>query len=173
MPARGGDRMTRQARRTDGAPGGPDPSSCLLGPSSDRQVASTRTRAMAAALHVGTLLAGALLAGAVLMAAPPSARAAETPSKSPAARGAGTLLSGAFAPESAPPDRPRALLCGALIDGRAATPRRGPVAVVVKGDRIVTIVGRDVVPKDAEVIDLGGATLLPGLIELHSIPLIS
>jgi len=80
-------------------------------------------------------------------------------------------LSGGFAPETAPPKTPRAILCGALIDGRADTPRQG-VAILVEGDRIAKVGGRDIVPKDAEVIDLGSATVLPGLMDLHSHPLI-
>src|SRR3954467_6832946 len=41
-----------------------------------------------------------------------------------------------------------------------------PAVVVVRGDRIVSVGGS--VPADARVIDLGGATLLPGLIDLHT-----
>src|SRR5262245_58072435 len=41
-----------------------------------------------------------------------------------------------------------------------------PAVVVVRGDRIVSVGGS--VPADARVIDLGGATLLPGLVDLHT-----
>jgi imidazolonepropionase-like amidohydrolase len=47
------------------------------------------------------------------------------------------------------------------------------VAIVIEGDHIVRVGGPDIVPKGAEVVDLGGATLLPGLIDLHSHPLIA
>src|SRR3954447_1411822 len=41
-----------------------------------------------------------------------------------------------------------------------------PAVVVVRGDRIVAVGGS--VPADARVVDLGSATLLPGLIDLHT-----
>src|ERR1041384_904731 len=41
-----------------------------------------------------------------------------------------------------------------------------PAVVVVRGDRIVSVGGS--VPAGARVIDLGDATLLPGLIDLHT-----
>src|SRR5262245_15903403 len=41
-----------------------------------------------------------------------------------------------------------------------------PAAVVIRGDRIVSVGGA--VPADARVVDLGGATLLPGLVDLHT-----
>jgi imidazolonepropionase-like amidohydrolase len=112
-----------------------------------------------------------LVALVVLLPAPLAA--AEPAAKTPAAATAAGPLSGAFAIETVPPTTPRAILCGALIDGRSATARRGPLAIVIEGDRIVKVGGRDIVPKNAEVIDLGGATVLPGLMDLHSHPLIA
>src|ERR1041384_7411571 len=41
-----------------------------------------------------------------------------------------------------------------------------PAVVVVRGDRIVSVGGA--IPADARVVDLGAATLLPGLIDLHT-----
>jgi imidazolonepropionase-like amidohydrolase len=54
-----------------------------------------------------------------------------------------------------------------LIDGRGGTPLE-PAMVRVEGERI-TAVGRTLpVPAGARVIDLGSATMLPGLIDLHT-----
>jgi imidazolonepropionase-like amidohydrolase len=54
-----------------------------------------------------------------------------------------------------------------LIDGRGGAVM-SPAVVRVEGDRI-TAVGRELpVPAGARVIDLGSATLLPGLIDLHT-----
>jgi imidazolonepropionase-like amidohydrolase len=114
-------------------------------------------------------LAAALLALSAISAVP----AAAADAKSPAVAMSSGPLSGAFAPESTPPPGPRVLLCGALIDGRANTARKGPVAIVIEGDHIVKVGGPDIVPRGAEVLDLGGATVLPGLIDLHSHPLIA
>lgn len=52
-----------------------------------------------------------------------------------------------------------------LIDGASAT-ARGPVWVVVSGDTIEAV--RMSAPAGMEIIDLGEATLLPGLIDLHT-----
>jgi imidazolonepropionase-like amidohydrolase len=57
-----------------------------------------------------------------------------------------------------------------LIDGVSAAPRAG-VAVVVDGDRIVALGAAGELAArypGARVIDLGGATLLPGLIDAHT-----
>ena len=57
-----------------------------------------------------------------------------------------------------------------LIDGRSDVVQNN-VAIVVQGDRILAV-GRNAdiaskIPTGAQVIDLGGATLLPGLIDNH------
>lgn len=54
-------------------------------------------------------------------------------------------------------------------DGTADAPRTG-VVVLVRGDRIVAVGTPAAVnaPRSARVIDLPGATLMPGLIDLHS-----
>src|ERR1041384_8638907 len=41
-----------------------------------------------------------------------------------------------------------------------------PAVVVVRGDRIVSVGGA--IPADARVVDLGAATIVPGLIDLHT-----
>ena len=54
-----------------------------------------------------------------------------------------------------------------LIDGRGGAPV-APAMVRVEGDRIAGVGSGLAVPAGARVIDLGGATLLPGLIDLHT-----
>ncbi len=54
-----------------------------------------------------------------------------------------------------------------LIDGRGGRPV-SPVMVRIEGDRIAEVGARVEVPHGARVIDLGSATLLPGLIDLHT-----
>ncbi len=57
--------------------------------------------------------------------------------------------------------------CGRLIDGTGAAPLTSAV-VVIEGDRIVAVGAGLAVPEGATVIDLGGATVLPGLIDCHT-----
>jgi len=59
------------------------------------------------------------------------------------------------------------LKAGRLIDGRGGTPL-APAMVRVEGERIIEVGSRVPVPAGARVIDLGSATLLPGLIDLHT-----
>jgi imidazolonepropionase-like amidohydrolase len=54
-----------------------------------------------------------------------------------------------------------------LIDGQGGAPIADPV-VVIEDDRIARVGAGLPVPAGAEVIDLGGATLLPGLIDCHT-----
>jgi imidazolonepropionase-like amidohydrolase len=56
---------------------------------------------------------------------------------------------------------------GRLVDGRGGTPL-APAMVRVEGERIVAVGRRLDVPTGAAVLDLGPATLLPGLIDLHT-----
>jgi imidazolonepropionase-like amidohydrolase len=63
-----------------------------------------------------------------------------------------------------------ALRCGQLIDGRSEQPRKN-VVVLVEDGRIVSI-GDDSATEGARVIDLSDATVLPGMIDAHSHPLL-
>lgn len=54
-----------------------------------------------------------------------------------------------------------------LIDGRGGPPLE-PAMVRIEGERIIEVGRQLTVPKDARLIDLGNATLMPGLIDLHT-----
>lgn len=55
---------------------------------------------------------------------------------------------------------------GHLIDGVTAT-LQGPSSIVIRDDRIVGVRSGFIVPAGATVVDLSGATVLPGLIDCH------
>ncbi len=54
-----------------------------------------------------------------------------------------------------------------LIDGRGGAPL-SPAMVRIEGDRIADVGSRLALPPGTRLIDLGDATLLPGLIDLHT-----
>ncbi len=56
---------------------------------------------------------------------------------------------------------------GKLIDVEAGEVR-ADLAVVIRGDRIEAVVPSAEAPADAQTIDLGGSTVLPGLIDCHA-----
>ena len=61
----------------------------------------------------------------------------------------------------------RTAVCAAwLFDGTSATLRARPM-LVFEGGRIVTVDYQVDPPPDADVVDLAGATLLPGLVDTH------
>jgi imidazolonepropionase-like amidohydrolase len=101
------------------------------------------------------------LAFAALAQAPTAPPAHPTGSPGAAAR-----------PAAAPAQPPQLTLLKAarLIDGRASAPREG-LALLIEGDRIREIGEPAALARKAptaRVVDLGGATLLPGLIDAHT-----
>ena len=62
-----------------------------------------------------------------------------------------------------------AIICKQIIDGRSDKPIHS--VIVIEGERIKNIGGKDIIPKGAVVVDLSGYTILPGFIDLHCHPL--
>jgi imidazolonepropionase-like amidohydrolase len=81
-----------------------------------------------------------------------------------------SALVAAVEPPVAPSGR-FALRAARLVDGAADTVRRDAV-VVVEGERIAAVGGDELLAPGLAVIDLGGSTLLPGLVDAHVHPLI-
>ena len=63
------------------------------------------------------------------------------------------------------PARPTVLRAARMLDVRQGIIRPSPM-IVIQGGKIVSI--NEPPPKDAEEIDLGDSTLLPGLMDVHS-----
>ncbi|RLA28807.1 MAG: hypothetical protein DRQ63_02605 [Gammaproteobacteria bacterium] len=79
------------------------------------------------------------------------------------------LASGnSLAQESLRPDRPVALVGGMLLDGYEAEPIHHSVVVFENG-RITAVGSKDntEIPDNAVIIDTGGKTVMPGLIDAH------
>src|SRR5712691_5972269 len=76
-----------------------------------------------------------------------------------------TLIVFLFASSVFAADKPIVIRAARLIDGRGGNPA-SPAVIVVRGNRIESIGGP--VPADAQTIDLGDMTLLPGLIDAHT-----
>jgi imidazolonepropionase-like amidohydrolase len=70
-------------------------------------------------------------------------------------------------PQPPAPKKVTVIKAARLIDGQGGAPLANPV-LVIEGDRIARVGTALPVPAGAEVIDLGGATLLPGLIDCHT-----
>jgi imidazolonepropionase-like amidohydrolase len=88
-------------------------------------------------------------------------------------RAAGLLLAALAAAHVAPTvaaETPAAIVvvkAARLIDGRGGAPL-SPAMVRIEGDRIAEVGARLAIPPGSRLIDLGDATLLPGLIDLHT-----
>jgi imidazolonepropionase-like amidohydrolase len=63
--------------------------------------------------------------------------------------------------------RPIAIRAARLIDGRNASPVLDAV-IIIDGEKITAVGSRLPIPQGAAVLDLGDATLLPGLIDSHT-----
>jgi imidazolonepropionase-like amidohydrolase len=80
------------------------------------------------------------------------------------------LLAGSAAAQPTPqsnPNKARVVRAARLLDVRTGAFIENPV-IVIENERITAVGPSLPVPEGAEVIDLGGATLLPGLIDGHS-----
>ncbi len=76
----------------------------------------------------------------------------------------------ALLPLSAASGAVTALVAQRVIDGRSNTLGTATV-VLVEGDHISAIGDRSIIPAGAEIVELGDATLLPGMINAHEHPL--
>jgi len=70
-------------------------------------------------------------------------------------------------PQATPPAKVTVIKATRLVDGQGGAPIVNPV-LVIEGDRIARVGAGLSVPAGADVIDLGAATLLPGLIDCHT-----
>jgi imidazolonepropionase-like amidohydrolase len=78
-----------------------------------------------------------------------------------------TLVAVLFASPSSSSAQTIVVKAARLIDGRGGAPLE-PAMVRISGDKIEEVGATLAVPKGATLIDLGAATLLPGLIDLHT-----
>jgi imidazolonepropionase-like amidohydrolase len=77
------------------------------------------------------------------------------------------IIGGALLSAQSAPAPVVAVRAARLIDGRGGAPV-SPAVVVVRGERIEAVGSSVAIPAGARVLDLGSATLVPGLIDLHT-----
>src|SRR5438093_2616418 len=98
------------------------------------------------------------------------AEAASQPVGSQEGEGAGAARTPSASPEArkflAPPNQVVAIRAGRLFDARSGRMLANPV-IVVRGERIAEVGAGVQVPAGATVLDLGSATVLPGMIDAH------
>lgn len=82
---------------------------------------------------------------------------------------AGLILAGLLAGGGAGAE-PVAVVADRIIDGRAGR-ALAHTTIVVDGERIEAIGDRGIIPADAQVIELPGTTLMPGMVNAHEHPL--
>lgn len=94
----------------------------------------------------------------------------KTPGKTPRRRSVQAFLACVVLAACSYAHAATALIADRLIDGRSDAVRRNAV-VLVDGGRITAVGDRSIIPDDAERIELGDATLMPGMINAHEHPL--
>ncbi|MCI0573484.1 MAG: amidohydrolase family protein [Myxococcaceae bacterium] len=77
------------------------------------------------------------------------------------------VVTAAHAEDAPASPRRVAVRAARLVDGRGGAPLTDAV-VLIEGERITAVGQRLKIPADAQVIDLGKATLLPGFIDAHT-----
>lgn len=77
------------------------------------------------------------------------------------------VLTGIALAQSTSSPRTLVVRCGMLIDGKSDIPSRN-VEILIEGDRIKAVGASVTHPAGTEVIDLGNATVLPGMIDGHT-----
>lgn len=82
---------------------------------------------------------------------------------------AAIVLCGAAAAQQPDAERVTAIRCGRFIDGRTAQAQEDMV-ILIRGERVAAVgkAASLTIPRDATIIDLSRATVLPGLIDAHS-----
>src|SRR5216117_2408570 len=98
------------------------------------------------------------------------AAVASAAARSQEAEGAGTARTPSASPEArkflAPPNQVVVIRARRLFDSRSGKMLANPV-IMVRGERIAEVASGTPVPAGASVIDLGSATVLPGMIDGH------
>ncbi|UZR98855.1 metal-dependent hydrolase family protein [Chondrinema litorale] len=69
------------------------------------------------------------------------------------------------------PEQITAIICGKLIDGKSGKARNNAV-ILVAGERIIEVGDKELISPDYQLIDLSDYTVLPGMIDAHTHPLI-